>query len=160
MEPQVARHVDAFARQPEEGEARWWLGALATIKATGEDTGGQFCLVEVQENEGQTPLHVHHNEDETFIVLEGEVEFEVGGKTIPARLGTVLFGPRDVPHRYTVRRGPARMLFLLTPSGFEELVRATSEPAPERRIPRDGEGMPDFEALPATVQRFGCELLA
>jgi hypothetical protein len=51
------------------------------------------------------------------------------------------------------------MMFLFTPAGFEDLLRATSEPAPERRIPREGEGMPDFETLPATVQRFGCELL-
>jgi len=92
-------------------------------------------------------------------VLDGEVEFEVGGTKIVAGPGTILFGPRDVPHRYVVRRGPARMLFLLTPGGFEELVRATSEPAAERRIPHEGEGLPDFETLPTVVQRFGCELL-
>lgn len=149
----------AFARQADEGEARWWLGSLATIKATGAETGGRFCLVEVRENEGETPLHVHQREDETFVVLEGEVDFEVGGRPIPAGPGTVLFGPRGVPHRYVVRRGPARMLFLFTPAGFEDLLRATSDPAPERRIPREGEGMPDFDALPGTVRRFGCELL-
>lgn len=159
MDAREMGNVAAFARHAGEGEDRWWLGSLATIKATGRETGGQFCLVEVQENEGETPLHVHHREDETFLVLEGEVEFEVGGTTIAARPGTVLFGPRGIPHRYTVRRGPARMMFLFTPAGFEDLLRATSEPAPERRIPREGEGMPDFETLPATVQRFGCELL-
>ena len=148
-----------FVRHQEDGEARWWLGSLATIKATSQDTGGQFCLIEVLENEGESPLHVHHNEDETFYVLEGEVEFEVGGRTIPAMPGTVLFAPRDVPHRYVVRRGPARILYLCTPGGFEELVRATSDPASERRIPREGEGTPDFDTLPKTVKRFGCELL-
>lgn len=148
-----------FARDAGEGEARWWMGSLAVIKAGSAETGGQFTLVEVCENEGETPLHVHHNEDEAFWVLEGEVEFEVGGMRIEARPGSFLFGPRGIPHRYTVRRGPARMLFLLTPGGFEELVRATSSPATERRIPVGEEGMPDFEALPAIVARFGCELL-
>lgn len=149
----------AFMRHAGEGEARWWLGSLATIVATGADTGGQFCLVEIRENEGETPLHVHHREDETFIVLEGEVDFVVGDKHLQARPGTVLFGPRGVPHRYSVRRGPARMMFLFTPSGFENLLLATSEPARELRIPHDGEGLPDFETFPAVVQRFGCQLL-
>jgi mannose-6-phosphate isomerase-like protein (cupin superfamily) len=150
----------AIARGPEEGEARWWMGSLATIKVAGADTGGQFCLVEVRENEGETPLHVHHNEDETFVVIEGEIGFEVGGRAIEAGPGTVLFGPRGVPHRYTVRRGPARMLFLFTPAGGSEaMLRETSEPAPERRIPREGEGMPDFQTFPELARRHGCELL-
>jgi mannose-6-phosphate isomerase-like protein (cupin superfamily) len=150
----------AFARHEGEGDARWWLGSLALIKAAGHETADQFCLVEVRENEGDTPLHVHHNEDETFWVLEGEIEFEIGGKKFEARPGTMLFGPRGVPHRYTVRRGPARMLFLFTPAGFEKLLLATSEPALERRIPTKDEGMPDFETLPDVVQRYGCELLS
>lgn len=150
----------AFVRQKDQGEARWWLGSLAVIKATSADTAGQFSLVEVTENEGETPLHVHYNEDETFWVLEGEVEFEVGDETVEAGPGTMLFGPRGVPHRYIVRRGPARMLFLFTPGGFEELLRETSEPAAERRIPTGDEGLPDFETLPAIARRHGCELLA
>lgn len=159
MQAQPVGTARMFARDAEEGEARWWLGSLATIKATSRDTGGQYCLIEILENESETPLHVHHNEDETFIVIEGEVEFEVGGTKRLAGPGAVLFGPRGVPHRYAVRRGPARMLFLLTPGGFEELVRATSEPAAERRIPHEREGLPDFATFPDVVRRFGCELL-
>lgn len=150
----------AFSLGEGEGEARWWMGSLAIIKATGAQTAGQFTLVEVTENEGETPLHVHHREDETFIVLDGEVEFEVGGNSFVVEAGAVVFGPRSVPHRYVVRRGPAKMLFLLTPGGFEGLLRETSEPATALRIPRQGEADPDFEALPAIAERYGCELLA
>ena len=160
MKQDVRETAPVFARHQDEGEARWWLGSLAVIKATSRDTGGKFTLLEVTENEGETPLHVHHNEDETFWVLEGDIEFEVGGKTINARPGSLLYGPRSVPHRYAVRRGPARMLFLFTPGGFEHLLRATSDPASERRIPVGDEGMPDFEQLPELVRRYGCELLA
>lgn len=149
----------AFARHAGEGEARWWLGSLALIKAGAAETGGRFALVEVLENEGETPLHVHHREDETFFVLEGEVRFEVGGESLPAGPGAMLFAPRDVPHRYSVVRGPARMLFLFTPGGFEDLLVATSEPAREKRIPRDSEGWPDPETFPGIAARYGCELL-
>lgn len=152
-------HNRAFALKADEGEARWWLGSLAVIKATKEQTSGHFTLVEVTENECQTPLHVHHREDETFIVMEGEVEFEVGGERIFASPGSVVYGPRGIPHAYSVIKGPARMLFLLTPGGFEGLLRETSEPSAERRVPAPGEAEPDFEAIPAIAERYGCQLL-
>ncbi|OWK22063.1 hypothetical protein AJ88_14585 [Mesorhizobium amorphae CCBAU 01583] len=118
------------------------------IKATAAQTAGQLTLIEVLENEGEAPLHVHHREDESFQVMEGEIEFEIGGKKIMAGPGSFLFGPRDVPHRYTVKRGPARMLFFFTPGGFEDLLRATSVPANNRRIPPDGEGMRTWRHFP------------
>jgi hypothetical protein len=43
--------------------------------------------------------------------------------------------PKDIPYRYTVNSGPARLLFVLSPAGFEEFIYATSEPAKERTLP-------------------------
>src|SRR5918997_4677112 len=133
----------AFWLEDGEGNARWWGGGLATIKATGKETGGRYTLVEVLEPEGEeAPLHVHHNEDEGFWVLEGELTFEVGDQKIKASPGSFLFGPRDIPHRYTVDSGPARLLFILSPSGFEDFIYATSEPAKELALPPPPEGPP------------------
>ena len=145
-----------------EGEARWWLGGLATIKATGKETGGRYTLVEVLEPEGEQPFHVHHREDEGFWVLEGELTFEIGEEKIKASPGSFLFGPRDVPHRYTVDSGPARLLFILSPSGFEDFIYATSEPAQERALPPQPEGPPseaEMEQLGALARQYGAELL-
>jgi quercetin dioxygenase-like cupin family protein len=154
----------AYGLEEGEGDARWWLGvSLATIKATGKETGGRYTLVEVLEPEGEeAPLHVHHNEDEGFWVLEGELTFEVGDQTIKASPGSFLFGPRDLPHRYTVDSGPARLLFILSPSGFEDFIYATSEPAKELALPPQPEGPPDeaeMEQLGAIARRYGAELL-
>jgi quercetin dioxygenase-like cupin family protein len=152
-----------FGLEGGEGEARWWGGGLATIKATGKETGGRYTLVEVLEPEGEAPLHVHHREDEAFWVLEGVLTFEIGEETIKASPGSFLFGPKDVPHRYTVESGPARLLFLLSPAGFEELIYATSEPASERTLPPPPEGQPseaEMEQLGALARQYGCELLA
>ena len=78
--------TEALAVRTDEGEARWWLGALAIIKATAADTRGSLTILEVTDPPGvKAPMHVHHREDEAFWVLEGEVTFEVGGKTIEAR---------------------------------------------------------------------------
>ena len=153
-----------FGLEEGEGEARWWLGvSLATIKATGRETGGRYTLVEVLEPEGEeAPLHVHHREDEAFWVLEGELTFEVGDQKIEASPGSFLFGPRDLPHRYTVESGPARLLFMLSPAGFEEFIYASSEPAKERTLPPPPVGQPDeaeMEQLGALARQYGCELL-
>jgi quercetin dioxygenase-like cupin family protein len=143
-----------------EGEARWWFAALAEIKATAADTGGQMTIVEVTEPPGaQAPLHVHHREDEAFWILEGDVTFEVGDATIHASAGDYAFGPRDIPHRYTVGDSGCRMLFICTPGGFEELVRDMSEPAASRTLPPPPEGPPDMERIAAVAQAHGCELL-
>src|SRR3954469_9890755 len=83
-----AEEVDAaasrtFAHEQDEGEAWWWVGGLATIKATKEQTGGQYTLVEILAPEGYPGvLHVHHAEDEGFWILEGELTFYVGDQTI------------------------------------------------------------------------------
>jgi quercetin dioxygenase-like cupin family protein len=113
-----------FAHEPGEGEALWWIGLLATVKATKEQTGGRYTLVEILAPDGfASPLHVHHTEDEAFWILEGEMTFYVGDQTIKARPGSFLFGPKEVPHAFAVDSGPARLLFLLSPGGFEDLVR-------------------------------------
>ena len=118
------------------GEARWWADGLAVIQLTAEDSGGALSIIEVTEPpNAAAPLHVHHAEDETFYILEGEVVFELGGERRPAAAGDVVFGPRGVPHRYEVGGDGARMLFVLTPGGFETVVRAMSVPATERRLP-------------------------
>lgn len=144
----------------EQGEARWWLNCLAVIKATAADTGGQMTIIEVTEGPGsEVPLHVHHREDEGFWILEGDVIFEVGDATIEARTGDYVFGPRDIPHRYTVGAAGCRMLFICTPAGFEELVRAMSVPADSRTLPPPSNEMPDFARIARIAQAHGAELL-
>jgi quercetin dioxygenase-like cupin family protein len=152
-----------FAHEPGEGEALWWIGMLATIKATAEQTGGQYTLVEILAPEGfASPLHVHHFEDEGFYILEGEMTFYVGDQTIKAQPGSFLFGPKEVPHAFTVDSGPARLLFVLSPAGFEDLVREMGEPARELTIPPQPEAPPDeaeMQHLAAIGARHGAEIL-
>src|SRR5207247_11038144 len=54
----------------------WWKTGRVTVKVAGVETGNAFSQIEVDDPcGGGTPLHVHHNEDETFYVLEGELTF-------------------------------------------------------------------------------------
>lgn len=152
---------NAVAVRSDEGDARWWLGGLAEIRLRSDDTGGVLTIVEITEPPGaEAPLHVHHREDETFWVLEGEVTFEVDGMTFAAGPGDCAFGPRDVPHRYTVGPDGCRMLFILTPGGFEGMVERTSKPAQSRTLPPPAETEPDFEAIAAIAAEYGGEVVA
>lgn len=144
-----------------EGEARWWLGRLAEIKVTAEQTGGLLTIVEITEPpNSQAPLHVHHREDEAFWILEGSVTLEVGGTTIEAKAGDYAFGPRGIPHRYTVGDDGCRMLFICTPAGFENLVREMSEPAAARTLPPPADEEPDWAHVAAVAKANHCDLLA
>jgi quercetin dioxygenase-like cupin family protein len=143
-----------------EGEARWWFGMLAEIKATAASTGGNLTIIEVTCPSGyEAPLHVHHREDEAFWVLQGSVTFEVGGARIAAGPGDYALGPRDIPHRFSVSDEGCQMLFILTPGGLEGLVREMSEPAEARTLPPPASGPPDLAQAQAIAARYGAELL-
>src|SRR5262245_38825873 len=59
------------------GEGRadvWWKTGRVTVKAGGADTGGSFAQLEMNDPRGTAPpMHLHHNADETFYVIEGEI---------------------------------------------------------------------------------------
>lgn len=152
--------LQATAVRGDEGEARWWFASLAVIKATAADTGGAMTIIDVTEPPGaEAPLHVHHREDEAFWILEGGLTLYVGDAVIEASAGDYAFGPRGIPHRYTVGAEGCRMLFICTPGGFEKLVREMSRPAAARTLPPLSDEAPDFDHIAAIARANGCELL-
>ena len=118
------------------GRPYWFLAMLAEIKASAAETGGMYTLVEITAPAGlQTPLHVHYREDEGFYVLEGSVTIEVGDEVVELTSGQHAFGPRNVPHRFTVGPDGAHMIWVLTPGGFDAFVEEVSVPAETPTIP-------------------------
>lgn len=109
------------------------LGIPMVIRIHGRDTGGGVSVVESLDLPGGgPPPHIHHNEDETFQILEGEYEWTVGGETFVATKGTMIFAPRGVPHTYRyLGTAPGRLMCVITPSGFEgffeEIAAMTQE---------------------------------
>jgi quercetin dioxygenase-like cupin family protein len=153
-------NLTAVATAQHEGDAWWWMNGLAIIKLRASDTGGQMTIIEVTEPPGEVaPLHVHHHEDETFWLLDGSVTFQMAGREIEARPGDLVFGPRGIPHSYTVGADGCRTLFILTPGGFEELVEAMSRPALDRTLPPHATEEPDWERITEIAARRGNEIL-
>jgi quercetin dioxygenase-like cupin family protein len=143
-----------------EGEALWFLGQLVTIKSSGESTAGRVAVTETLAPRGSgSPLHVHHNEDEWFYVLEGELTFWVGGQVTIAPAGSFVYGPRDIPHTFMVSSEQARFLLVLEPAGFEDFVRALGQPALQLVIPPPATEPPDIERMTAIAAQYGLEIL-
>jgi quercetin dioxygenase-like cupin family protein len=86
-----------------------------------EQSGGAVAVIEVQSSAGFAgpPLH-HHDFDEAFYVLEGELTFRLRDELFTSSAGELAFAPRGVPHTYANHSGAdARALIVCTPAGFE-----------------------------------------
>lgn len=116
------------------------LGIPMLIRVHGHDTGGVVSVVESHDVPGGgPPPHVHHREDETFQILEGEYQWTVGGKTFIAQEGTTIFAPRGIPHTYRyVGKEPGRLMCVITPSGIEGFFEEIGALSPQQQqdIPR------------------------
>ncbi len=152
--------VASIALEAGQGEAIWFLGVLAIIKSSATTTGGRVAVIEHLAPQGSgSPLHLHHNEDEWFYVIDGELTFWVGGQVINAAAGAFVYGPRDVPHTFTVTSPEARFLLVAEPAGFEEFMRAVSEPALTPTLPPATSRPPAPEVMVATAAEYGIEIL-
>ena len=135
-----------------------FLGTPTWFKATGEQTGGAYGLLEHSIAPGNaSPWHVHHAEDESFYVVEGTMTFLVGDERFTADPGAYVFGPREIPHGFrNDGAGPARMLLMATPVGFEHFVLTLAEPATPGSSPA---GPPDMEKLIALAAQYHIEII-
>lgn len=129
------------------------LGTAMLIRVHGRDTGGSVAVVETHDLPGAgPPPHIHHREDETFQILEGEYEFSIAGKTITAQKGTTLFAPRGIPHTYRhVGKTPGRLMTVITPAGFEGFFEEIGEMSTQQEQ--------DIPQVMEIAKKFGLEIL-
>ena len=145
---------------PGEGEALWFNGGLAVLRATGDQTEGRFAVLELLAPKGfASPLHIHRSEDEFFVVLSGEVRVQHGEDVIEAVAGSVVYGPRDVPHAFHVDSAEARMLLFFGPAGVEGFFREGGKPAGSLGLPPADEQFLDKQALKEIAGRYHQEFI-
>lgn len=120
-----------------------WIGEEGRWLLRGADTGGSVTFMEITSKPAAgPPLHVHEEVDEAFYVIEGHYRFRVGDEVVDAPAGTLVYGPRGVPHQFeNIAQDTSRMLVVSTPGGverfFEDLGEATG----------GGTRRPDFQRM-------------
>ena len=95
-------------------------GTSTELKLAGEQSGGDWAVVEWRVRAGdEPPIHAHTREDEALYVLEGAITAYVGDEKIEVEAGSYAALPKNVPHGLTVRGEEVRLLVTLEPAGAE-----------------------------------------
>lgn len=160
MTPPETMRTAPVIRAPGEGTAIWHIDTLMTFKALADDTGGRLAAWEqLLPHRSSPPLHVHHEDDEAWFVLDGRLTFQVGDASWTAETGAFVWAPRGLPHTFRVDSPTARVLALAVPGRFDRFVLATGRPAESATIPPPPEGPPDMAALVGAAREHGMEVL-
>jgi quercetin dioxygenase-like cupin family protein len=155
----VSEVVNPQARMvlsPDEGETVWLRKLGIRFMIGGEQTQGNFALVEqpIKPRALAAPMHTHRHEDECTYVLEGEIGVQIGDEVRVARPGDLVFKPRGVPHAFwNAGDTLARALEIISPAGFECYF---AELAP--LFPPANQGPLDEEAVGAVREKYGLEM--
>jgi len=134
---QLGRLTIAFKRVEGEGESSYSI--VESIEPTGSGAG----------------RHRHETFQETFIVLEGNYDFEVGDETRSVGPGDILVIPRGMPHGFKCTSPtPGRLMTISTPAGvFEAFIADVCASSIDSGTP-DGGVAVDMRAI---ASRHGVE---
>lgn len=125
------------------------------VRATGEETDGQYDVVEITipPGPGTTPFHIHHDNDEAMHVIEGEVTVKLGEECHVLEAGAYAMAPRGLPHTYrNSGNHSARVLFTYTPGNHWQYLRETGQRGPV-------EDESDIEELLPILGEYGIEMV-
>ncbi len=139
---------DAVLLEGGEGRTVSLRGTEIAFKVESKDAAGASCTEWRAEPGFDTGLHVHERLEETWYVLDGELEFRLGDETVQASAGATVFVPPQVPHAFANRSDmPARFLLMMSPPThdryFDELAEILAV-----------DGPPDSEAIADLRRRY------
>jgi mannose-6-phosphate isomerase-like protein (cupin superfamily) len=141
-----------FVLRPGEGRPIDLGGFRMFVKATGEETGGAFSLLEADEPpDFGPPLHIHHDAAEAFYVLEGEYIIFLDGREFVCPAGSFIYIPAGLPHGFRVGNVASRKLNLYTPGAMVGYFDDLSEASMKGGVDPDG--------LAEIATRYSMELL-
>jgi quercetin dioxygenase-like cupin family protein len=140
------------------------VGDTYTITVTGEQTDGRFCVIDMHIPPGGGPPPHRHDFEETFILLEGEMEATFRGKKLIVRAGDTLNIPANAPHQFhNGSTRPVRTLCICSPAGQENFFMEVGVPVATRTTPPpkldEGEQAAFIEKVKALAPKYRTELL-
>lgn len=122
--------------QPEKSGSLPHLGIAGgtyTVLLTGENTSGQFSLIEMLVPPGGGPPPHRHDFEEAFVLLQGELEFTFRGNKSVVHAGETINVPSNAPHQFhNISQHFARMLCLCSPAGQENFFMEVGVPLATR----------------------------
>lgn len=140
------------------------VGDTYTLLLTGDDTAGRYCLLDMHIPPGGGPPPHRHDFEETFTLLQGEVEATFRGSTSTVRAGETLHIPANAPHQFRNISGEdVRLLCLCSPAGQEQFFQEVGVAVATRTTPPpplDDAAQAAFKAKSAALApKYRTELL-
>jgi mannose-6-phosphate isomerase-like protein (cupin superfamily) len=140
------------------------VGDTYTILLASKDTAGRFCLIDMHIPPGGGPPPHCHDFEETFAVLEGELDATFRGTKRLVRAGETINIPANAPHQFhNSSSQPVRLLCICSPSGQEEYFVKIGVPVATRTTPPpklDEAAQAEFKAKAAALApKYRTELL-
>ena len=109
------------------------VGDTYTITVAGKDTGDKFCVIDMHVPPGGGPGPHRHDFEETFILLEGEVEVTFRGKKVTVKAGETVNVPSNAPHQFhNASSQAARMICVCAPAGIDQFFAEVGVPVATR----------------------------
>jgi quercetin dioxygenase-like cupin family protein len=150
--------------QPENLPHIGLVGDTYTITGPGEQTAGRFCVIDMHIPPGGGPPPHRHDFEETFILLEGQMEATFRGRKSTVRAGETLNIPLNAPHQFHNASGQAvRMLCICSPAGQEKFFLEVGVPVATRTTAppelSEKEQAAFIEKVKALAPKYRTELL-
>ena len=140
---------------PGESERLWFLKTLTIIKVPGKAVDGRLAVIEfLFPRHASPPLHTHP-QDESYVVLAGQLIVHADGERFRLSAGGTGVVPAGVAHTFRVDSDTARVLVLSTPAGIERFVRDGSVPATALTLPPADTPRPSPEQLEQIFRTHG-----
>lgn len=132
-----------------------YIAHTFSFLATGKDTDNAFALIHCYFRKGFTPPpHYHKREDESFYILDGEIDFHVGDKKFRMGAGEFIVLPKNIPHHFSLVTETAKALLMITPGGFEVFFKEFGLQAQTLDLPPVPTGNPREEMFQAMHDRM------
>jgi len=112
------------------------VGDTYTLLVTGDATAERFCLIDMYIPPGGGPPPHRHDFEETFILLEGELDATFRGAKSVVRAGDTINIPANSPHQFhNSSRKPVRLLCICSPAGQEHFFLEVGTRVASRTTP-------------------------
>jgi quercetin dioxygenase-like cupin family protein len=112
------------------------VGDTYTILLKGADTAGRYCIIDMHIPPGGGPPPHRHDFEESFAVLEGELQATFRGAKSVVRAGETIHIPANAPHQFhNASLQPARLLCICSPAGQEDFFVQVGVPVATRTTP-------------------------
>jgi quercetin dioxygenase-like cupin family protein len=123
----------------------WFLNNLVSIPVSFRDSPDQLSVIELWAPYGDSPpQHIHHSQDEVFVVLKGRLRVNLGGRDIILNAGDRALAPKGIAHSFVVESAEgAQFLTLTTGPDFETLVRKVARSADHPGLPQAAAPSPE-----------------